>query len=368
MLLAVCAAKDDSLVKLDLFVAGKCPDAARCELTFIPEVLKTVGSIVDLRLGFIAEEAGNDIGFTCMHGEDECIGNIAQLCVQQHFPVHVSRDSHRLPKAMIWTEFLQCVGQFNHTNQSTIPHNTASCLSQLGVPMAVSDSIRTCVAGKEGKALMSASVNRTLAICGHHSEEPGKGCKSCSMFLDQKPACVVDGGTWYNCSIGTSPDEWVRKICTIYQAKKRSPTSPPVPTICNIPATNMPKIYGHSYASTDAEASARFAVEYFGATIIHDELPAEPACAATGAREVTVRMPSFDDFRGGGLYFSFVTNPLKPGGSYNISQHVKALTLLYGNLSDNQHHDWNQYFDNHLGFYITDMAALPQKLMETKVG
>jgi len=42
-----------------------------------------VGSIVDLRLGFIAEPNDEAIwGYICMHGDDECIGNILQLCVQ----------------------------------------------------------------------------------------------------------------------------------------------------------------------------------------------------------------------------------------------------------------------------------------------
>ena len=83
-LLLVAAAEERSSsprVALDLFVAGKCPDAARCELIFLPEVLRRVGSLVDLNLGFIAEEADNDIGFTCMHGRDECIGYASALYV-----------------------------------------------------------------------------------------------------------------------------------------------------------------------------------------------------------------------------------------------------------------------------------------------
>jgi hypothetical protein len=130
----------------------------------------------------------------------------------------------------------------------------------------------------------------------------------------------------------------------------------------------MPKIYGHAYASTDAMASAKFAVEIFGANLVHDNKPSDAVCAATGAREVTVRMPSFEDFRGGGLLFTFVTNPLKPGGDYNISRHVAALTKLYGNLSDNSGHHWNQFFDNHLGFYVPAMAELPRKLTDAAVG
>ena len=72
-----------SLTTLDLFVASKCPDAARCELSFLPDVLGVVGELVDLRLGFIAEpNASEPLGFTCMHGAPECVGNLVQLCAQ----------------------------------------------------------------------------------------------------------------------------------------------------------------------------------------------------------------------------------------------------------------------------------------------
>jgi len=33
---------NSGLVPLDLFVASKCPDAARCETSFLPEVLRQV--------------------------------------------------------------------------------------------------------------------------------------------------------------------------------------------------------------------------------------------------------------------------------------------------------------------------------------
>ena len=51
LLFGVAAA---SRTTLDLYVASKCPDAARCELSFLPDVLGVVGELVDLRLGFIA--------------------------------------------------------------------------------------------------------------------------------------------------------------------------------------------------------------------------------------------------------------------------------------------------------------------------
>ena len=41
----------------------------RCENTWLPHVLAQVGSLVDLRMGFIAEpNASEPLGFSCMHG------------------------------------------------------------------------------------------------------------------------------------------------------------------------------------------------------------------------------------------------------------------------------------------------------------
>eukprot|EP00947_MAST-08B_sp_MAST-8B-sp1_P001793 g1793.t1 len=39
------------------------------------------------------------------------------------------------------------------------------------------------------------------------------------------------------------------------------------------------------------------------------------------------------------------------------------MDLLYGNLSDNTGHHWNQFFDSHLGFYVEDMNTLPRRLL-----
>ena len=44
-------------------------DFQRCENTWLPHVLAQVGSLVDLRMGFIAEpNASEPLGFSCMHG------------------------------------------------------------------------------------------------------------------------------------------------------------------------------------------------------------------------------------------------------------------------------------------------------------
>ena len=392
-------------VTLDLFVASKCPDASRCENRFLPAVLAAVGELVDLRLGFIG--ALNDsapFGAECMHGDSECAGNAVQLCAQAHYPTDVDADSKNLPKRHIWTQLLQCVGGFNHTNQSAIPANTDSCLGDLGVPEAILDRVHACASGAEGRALLAASIGRTAAMCGAHSDAPRAGCKSCSMFLDGQRACVVDDGAWYNCSAGLAPDDavpavatetaWVREICRRASAKAAANNSSGIvlPLACRIlggassgssggappaaPTTAaaaaaattwrsaLPVIRGHSFASTDPAASAAFAQKYFGAEPLGAATTASTPC---GASEYSVRLPRFGDFRGGGMELRFAHNPAKPAGDYSPTAFVASMAVLYGNLSDNSGHHWNQFFDDHLGFYVSGDEGLARRLLRDRV-
>eukprot|EP00931_Biecheleriopsis_adriatica_P116167 TRINITY_DN91847_c0_g1_i1.p1 TRINITY_DN91847_c0_g1~~TRINITY_DN91847_c0_g1_i1.p1 ORF type:complete len:671 (-),score=57.20 TRINITY_DN91847_c0_g1_i1:19-1974(-) len=353
-------------ITLDLFVASKCPDAARCENEFLPEVLAQVGDIVDVRLGFIGEHNSSaTLGTNCMHGESECIGNAAQLCVQRHFPTSVNLESDsidRLGPRHVWTKFLQCVGQFNHTAQSSIPGNTEDCLQKMSVPMSIIDKIKACTLGQEGKQLLSASVAHTLSACGHHTSIPRTGCKSCSMFLDGKPVCVLDNDEYYNCTgLGSNPESWIDLICTI-AAQKNHNSHAGLPFRCRVGPAYQIKIWGHSYASTDPELSAQFAERYFGAERVRD---INPGCGSS--REIEVRYPQFNDFRGGGLHVRFVRNSRKPGGQYDIPAYVESMKHLYGNLSDNSKHHWNQFFDSHLGFYPADKVGMADALLQDGV-
>lgn len=248
-----------------------------------------VGSIVDLRLGFLAEaNASSPWGFDCMHGPAECEGNALQLCTQRHFPL--THDMEGLG-VHSWYAYLECVDR----SQAVIPSNTDSCLTSLGIPPNViqvsrgagccewrsivnqatgvaasgglflemddddtAQAIHRCAEGSEGKQLLSDSVQRAHAMCGHHSSQahqvrgegedlpPSRGgrwagaegqarwaaggaaqaCKSCSMWLAGQPACVMDGGSWYNCTVGPSADPWVEAICKSYTGTTTGPPPP----------------------------------------------------------------------------------------------------------------------------------------------
>ena len=124
-------------VNVTLYAASKCPDAPRCE-RFLHPVFQTVGSLINLQLDFIGTpNASAPSGVDCMHGPSECVGDAVQLCVQKYFPFTIDHDTRKLGPHLSWSNFLGCVGDFNHTADSAIPGNTNVCLQSLGVPSSL---------------------------------------------------------------------------------------------------------------------------------------------------------------------------------------------------------------------------------------
>ena len=162
------------------------------------------------------------------------------------------------------------------------------------------------------------------------------------MFLDGKPACVLDEGRVYNCTgLDADPQKWIARVCEAAITRGWAETS--LPLACRAPTMGVggpawPRVHGHSFGSTNPRASADFVIKYFGATLVKDDAPKcdhdWPAGTGTAPpREVTVRLPFHSDYRGGGLLLRFVSDPRKPGGSYDIARHVEAMGVLYGDLS-----------------------------------
>lgn len=75
-------ASGQSLVPVNFYVMSKCPDWQVCATTFATS-FAPVASIVDLNVDVIAKEDASG-AFTCMHGPQECTGNIQQLCAVRY--------------------------------------------------------------------------------------------------------------------------------------------------------------------------------------------------------------------------------------------------------------------------------------------
>jgi len=174
-------------VQVDLFVMSKCPDASFCENVF-STVVKQVGSIMDLKVNYIAK--GSPL--QCMHGNSECIGNTQQLCVADLYPKNSTFG-------YTWFNFMLCQDE----TLSNIPNNGQTCASRLNLNWS---SINQCTTGDRGQKLFQASVAYTQSF---------NVGTSCTIYLQKQPRCVHDG-VWKNCPGGYEIADFVRDICHDY--------------------------------------------------------------------------------------------------------------------------------------------------------
>ncbi|KAK3324307.1 hypothetical protein B0T19DRAFT_443721 [Cercophora scortea] len=74
-----------SRVPLEAHIMSKCPDAKDCLRQLVLPAMQRVHDKVDFTLSFIGTPTDND-GVACMHGPEECLGNIIELCAQKLYP------------------------------------------------------------------------------------------------------------------------------------------------------------------------------------------------------------------------------------------------------------------------------------------
>ena len=65
---------------------SKCPDAKDCLHDLILPTMQKVGDKVDFRLSYIGNATDHDDGVECKHGQEECLGNIIELCAMEKYP------------------------------------------------------------------------------------------------------------------------------------------------------------------------------------------------------------------------------------------------------------------------------------------
>ncbi|KAI9053045.1 hypothetical protein LZ554_003315 [Drepanopeziza brunnea f. sp. 'monogermtubi'] len=94
-----------ALVPLEAHIMSKCPDARDCLRDMVLPTMQKVIDKVNFTLSFIGTPTDND-GVDCMHGPQECMGNIIELCAQRLYPdpkIHlgftmcISRDYKEIP-------------------------------------------------------------------------------------------------------------------------------------------------------------------------------------------------------------------------------------------------------------------------------
>ncbi|KAG0214207.1 hypothetical protein BGX33_002341 [Mortierella sp. NVP41] len=218
---------EKSPVDITLFVMSRCPDAMKCESTFsqvfetegLPEInpaLSYIGSIertentttvVDSTTSSTAltTTTTSVVKVNCKHGPLECAGNTQQLCFREYFPDHKiwvpfvttmnSWQPRRIGEPLYAREIAEKVfGLRQSTRRPRILTQEEESLL---------DKVEECSKGLHGFELLVQSVQNTL----DHGVST-----SCTVFIDNKKRCVVDGGVWRECPGGYAVGDFVHSI------------------------------------------------------------------------------------------------------------------------------------------------------------
>ncbi|KAG9317300.1 hypothetical protein JVU11DRAFT_1497 [Chiua virens] len=184
---------EDVKVPVVLGVMSRCPDAMLCEAVW-DSVLQRVGDKVDISLSFIATPNASDpiYGLTCMHGLEECAGNVYELCAAKYHP------------SSEWWPFLQCQN-YQGRNEIGLPETAAKCAETVGLEWET-DKARICAGedgqGEEGIKLLQESVQNSIQLSIK---------KSCTIIINGRQVCIRDG-TWYECEGGHAAADFIRQI------------------------------------------------------------------------------------------------------------------------------------------------------------
>ncbi len=98
-----------------------------------------------------------DFGVTCMHGPEECAGNVQELCAVKYAPTTLD-----------WWNFVQCQNSFGRYKVGT-PEVALSCAKEVGLDW-VGGAIGKCAGNngsgraQEGVKLLQDSVRYTESL------------------------------------------------------------------------------------------------------------------------------------------------------------------------------------------------------------
>ncbi|OAQ31629.1 hypothetical protein K457DRAFT_30462 [Linnemannia elongata AG-77] len=225
---------EKSPIDITLFVMSRCPDAIKCESTFsqvfqaegLPEInpaLSYIGSInetetttTELDLSTTSTTTTTTVvtKVNCKHGPLECAGNTQQLCFREFFPDYKvwvpfvttmnSWQPRRIGEPVYAREVAERVlGLRQRRVRRFLSREEGDKEEKEKEQEALLEKVDECSEGQRGFELLIRSVQNTI--------DNGVGT-SCTVFIDNKKRCVVDGGEWRECPGGSTIADFVRSI------------------------------------------------------------------------------------------------------------------------------------------------------------
>jgi hypothetical protein len=188
-------------VDVDVFVMSKCPDAVYCESHMAP-LLDELKYNINLRMHYIGSKQ-EDGSWKCKHGDEECAGDLQQLCVQQY-----SKDYNRYNWLM---NFILCNNK-EGLDQTGSFATATKCLKETGVPFVEGTQMVACMYSPGRQAILESDFATTAAL-GVQT--------SCTVQVDGNTLCVRDGGEWKDCPVGPDLKAWKEMICASISMKSK---------------------------------------------------------------------------------------------------------------------------------------------------
>jgi len=141
----------------------------------------------------------HDDGVVCKHGQEECLGNIVELCAAKLYPD---------PK--IYLGFTMCLTkQYEDIPQRTLFED---CALEHGMSM---QKLNDCAVQDDGSLsvdMLRSSFNRSMTAGVN---------KSCTIRLNGETRCVRDDGEWTDCEGGSTARDLVRDIMNLTSSDSR---------------------------------------------------------------------------------------------------------------------------------------------------
>lgn len=193
---------ESTKVPLEAHIMSKCPDAKVCLRELVLPTMQKVYDKVNFTLSFIGRATDND-GVACLHGPEECLGNIIELCAQKLYPD---------PKTYLG--FTMCMTRdYPHIPQRSLVED---CALEHAIDFSELNNCATKDDGAFGVGMLRGSVRR--------SSEAGVS-KSCTVRLNDEIYCIRDDGEWTDCPSGAGVNDLVIAIEHLYRSSSSLPLS-----------------------------------------------------------------------------------------------------------------------------------------------
>ncbi|UZJ56774.1 hypothetical protein CBS101457_006094 [Exobasidium rhododendri] len=201
-------------VDVSIGVMSLCPDALYFENAF-SRTIEQVNKKINLSLHYIAtQNKSAPYGASCKHGDEECQGDIQQLCVIDALKGSKAGKRYDLSPSdaqRLWWDFVQCENSFGGLKRIGQESLVKQCLGAIGgVLHWEEDGIQECCEGPRGKQLLIESLEEV---------EKRKISNSATLQIEGETICVRDNAQWKQCSNGHDTSDWVKQIEEAYRQK-----------------------------------------------------------------------------------------------------------------------------------------------------